>query len=100
MEKKSTNGWGSKVKGLLKPKAKVATAEVVVTPLTFSYSLCVGCSACTLTCRAVRDGVAPPWFEPKQRFLIPLTGEAAKSYPCETCGKCTALCPVGVPLHG
>ncbi len=94
------NGWGSRfgLDKLLTPKVRTSD-DLPVTPLKFSNTWCIGCSACTLTCGAVRNGSAPSWFEPKQRFLIPLTGEAVKSYPCETCGSCTAVCPVGVPLH-
>ncbi len=97
------SGWGKKIGGLLKKprvtKHQSPTDEIKLVPLRFLPSLCLGCSACTLTCQAVADGTAPSWFEPKLRFISTVENEKAFGFPCETCGQCVASCPFGVPLH-
>ena len=99
MEKKSAPGWGKRLGGLLKTPRPAeegpVESKVILTPLHFLPAQCVGCSACTLTCTAVVEGLAPSWFEPKLRFL----GGDAIASPCETCGDCVAVCPFGVVLH-
>lgn len=69
------------------------------------YERCQVCSLCTFSCVAVREGTAPPAFEPKQLILGPgrAPGDGAYTWelwvPCATCGKCTVECPNEVPVH-
>lgn len=66
---------------------------------------CVSCSACALSCRAIREGQAPPAFEPK--LLVLELGhsktQAVAAFEawsvCARCSDCTARCPFGVPIH-
>jgi heterodisulfide reductase subunit C len=66
---------------------------------------CVSCSACTLRCRSVREGQAPPAFEPKLLVLelgnmrTRQTADFNAWSVCARCADCTARCPFGVPIH-
>jgi heterodisulfide reductase subunit C len=67
-----------------------------------SFEKCQVCSLCTFTCAAVRDGTAPPAFEPK--YLLVALGRAPELsveewVPCAACTACTVECPVDVPIH-
>ena len=66
---------------------------------------CVSCSACALSCRAIREGQAPPAFEPK--LLVLELGHSKTNAlaafeawsVCASCSDCTSHCPFGVPIH-
>jgi len=66
---------------------------------------CVSCSACALSCRAIREGQAPPGFEPKLLVLELGSSRSATTAAfdawtvCARCSDCTARCPFGVPIH-
>ncbi len=70
-----------------------------------AFQKCQACSLCTFSCSAVRDGVAPPAFEPK--YLMLGQGRSAPEaelaldewIPCVQCSGCTVECPVDVPIH-
>lgn len=70
-----------------------------------AYQKCLVCSLCTFSCAAVREGTAPPAFEPKYLLIGPSRRSAAADafvpewVPCVTCTKCTVECPNGVPVH-
>ena len=70
-----------------------------------AFQKCQACSLCTFSCSAVRDGIAPPAFEPKYLMLgqgrSALEAELALDewIPCVQCSGCTVECPVDVPIH-
>lgn len=69
------------------------------------FEKCQACSYCTLSCKAVVEGAAPPSFEPK--MLATVFGKNRHEtevfvdawFPCASCGACTVQCPTDVPLH-
>ena len=70
-----------------------------------AFQKCIACSLCTFSCRAVREGMAPPSFEPKQlaigfgRGAIANPQLPAAWAPCASCDHCTVECPNDVPVH-
>lgn len=67
-----------------------------------SFEKCQACSLCTFSCAAVRDGIAPPAFEPK--YLLLAFGRSPELavddwVPCAACSGCTVECPVDAPIH-
>lgn len=71
----------------------------------WSLASCIGCSLCTYSCSAVRQGTAPPGFEPKRVLLGIAKNEEdwscldADWAPCVACPTCTVVCPTGVQVH-
>ncbi len=73
--------------------------------LSVGFEKCLFCALCTHSCDAIRKGIAPPGFEPKQ--ITGVFGKAVHEtevfmeewYPCATCSACTVTCPNEVPIH-
>lgn len=70
-----------------------------------SFQRCQACSLCTFSCSAIKEGSAPPAFEPKYLMLGPSRSAHEGNVmldewiPCAKCSVCTVLCPNDVPIH-
>lgn len=66
---------------------------------------CMTCGACVAECSAIREGFAPPPFEPRllvmatQSMNRELSDDVRAWAPCVQCKACDVACPFGVPVH-